>query len=821
MKLDFKIVFAYLFIMLLSGCQPEMPVTSLITVDAEGLTFPVNKDLYGLTIEEINHGVEGGLYAELIWNRSFEDGVPPLNCPFDPVRRVMTTPNGWSIPFIRPDSIPGWRSFSSSSFLYPDTKELVNDKNRRSLLVSSVASSGTGRGGVIAEGYNGIPLREGEQYDLSFFIKGASMLPKTVSFVLSDSSGTTALSDVFRIDPVPGWRKFRHTFTATKSTDKALLTITTDTSAVFWLDVVSLFPRKTWKERPNGLRPELMQMIEGLRPRFIRFPGGSFAEGYTAGTYPVWKETVGDIAARKHFWNVYAYGTSNGMGYYEYLQMCEDLGAEPVYVVNSGVTSQSRRPRYEDITAMDKLVQDALDAIAYANEPADSVFGAMRASHGHPEPFDLKYIEIGSENYGSEYVKRFALFKDAINKKYPSVVVISSSAIPGKMRNEWADFHFYAGESFLIGNHDRYVTSRNMRRSSSVFIGEFSQTGGGAGGSLWGAIGEACFLVGVENSQDVVKRIAYSPVVGNVNYPMVRQPAILFDGCKTVATPSYYLWEMFAGNRGDEVLKTNVRTYARPQIIFGRPGIEMFDNSYELKNVRIDGKNVTEGAVMTGGWKVSDGVLIPDANRWNYILAGDPQAYNYTFTADICRTKGSGQIQFRVRDNGLKNEQSDYIGMSIGAGTCEFYRQSGGVRDTLRAPVDYPFQSNRWYTVKITCRDERISCFVDDSLVHEASISPLPSLVSVATLDKKTNTIILKVVNTTRHEEKTEVNISGMNIRNTAEAIVLGGLPEAQNTFRNPGAVVPVTKEISFSMGGPMIYNFPPNSITILKLGID
>lgn len=178
------------------------------------------------------------------------------------------------------------------------------------------------------------------------------MASKTVSLTLADSTGKTALSEVFRVAPAYEWRKYKHTFTATSNTNKAVLTITTDSSAVFWLDVVSLFPQNTWKGRPNGLRPELMELIAALKPAFIRFPGGSFVEGYTAGTYPVWRETVGDIAERKHFWNVWAYGTTNGIGYHEYLQMCEDLDAEPVYVINSGVTNQSRRPRYEDITAM-------------------------------------------------------------------------------------------------------------------------------------------------------------------------------------------------------------------------------------------------------------------------------------------------------------------------------------------------------------------------------------------------------------------------------------------------------------------------------------
>ncbi|RHJ87813.1 glycoside hydrolase [Parabacteroides sp. AM08-6] len=815
-------IVTYIFsVLLFSGCHPEMPVTSVISIEADGLTFPVNKELYGLTIEEINHAVDGGLYAELIQNRSFEDGVPPANCPYDPVRKVLTTPNGWTIPFIPADSVSGWRRLSPGSYMYPDTKELINDKNRRSLLVSVSATAETGRGGVAAEGYGGIPVREGEKYDLSLFMKGVSMVPKTISIALSDSTGATTLSDVFRIAPGYEWKKYQHTFTATASTDKAILTITSDSSTVFWLDVVSLFPQNTWKGRPNGLRPDLMEMIAALNPQFIRFPGGSFVEGYTAGTYPVWKETVGDISTRKYFWNIYAYGTTNGVGYHEYLQMCEDLGAEPIYVINSGVTNQNRRPRYEDITTMDKLVQDALDAIAYANAPADSTLGAMRAAHGHAEPFHLKYVEIGSENYGPEYTKRFNLFKKAINETYPDITVISSSVVQGKMRNEWSDAHFYANEPFLISNYDRYGASRYIRRSSPVFIGEFKQTDAGTQGSLRAAIGEACFLVGAENSQDMVKRLAYSPILGNTNYPFQRYPAILFNNGKAVGTPSYYLLKMFADNRGEEVLKTTVDTYLRPQVTFGRPGIEMFDNSYEIKEAKIDDVPIADATIMTGGWKVNNGMLIPDANRWNYILAGNPETHDYTFSADIKRTKGSGQIQFRVRDNGLSGEQSDYVGMTIGSGICEFYRQSGGVRDTLRTPVVYPFQSNRWYRIKMECRNDQFRCYINDTLIHEVSLSPLPSLVSVATLDKSKSCIILKVVNTTQHEEKTELHINGIEIKNTAEVTQLTGAPDACNTFLNPETIVPEVKQISFSMGGTIIYSFPPNSVTILKLNID
>lgn len=805
---------------LLGGCRPETPVLSSITIDAEGMSLPVNVDLYGLSIEEINQALDGGLYAELIRNRSFEEGVAPLNCPYDRARNVLLTPNGWSVPFIRPDSVPGWRPLSAGSYLYPDSKELINDKNKRSLFISVTATPASGRGGAVAEGYRGISLRKGEKYRLSLFAKGASMVPKTLRVALEDSAARRPASDVFSLAPGYEWTRYRHTFTATEDMDHAVLTLSADTSAMFWVDVVSLFPEKTWKERPGGLRADLMERIAALHPRFIRFPGGAFVEGYTAGTYPVWRETVGDIAQRRHFWNVWAYGSTSGLGYHEFLEMCEDLKAEPVYVVNSGLTSQSRRPRYEDITAMDKLVAETLDAIAYANAPADSAPGALRARHGHPEPFHLKYIQIGSENYGQEYAKRFELFRQAIKAAYPRMTVISSSPVSKRNRGDWADAHFYGNPSFFGGAAARFdaESGREARRSPGLFIGEFGTADPSRAGTLGAAVGEACFLLGVENNPAAVKRLAYAPVLGNAGYPLQRYPLVLFDNRRTVVTPSYYVWQLLATHRGDEWLKTSVRTYQRPQVTFGRAGVELFDNSFEIAEAAIDGRRITEGQVLTGGWQVNDGSLVPDANRWNYLLAGDSAAYDYTFTARIRRTKGSGGVQLRVRDNGRRGEAADFIAMTLGGAATGLFREAGGVRDSLAAPKAFPMENNRWYTVRMDCREETIRGYIDGVLVHQAELSPLPSLVAVATRDTAARVVWLKVVNTTRHEEKTVLNIQGANVRDQVEAIELAGNPEMRNSFDQPDAVRPVRKTVSFSLGGPMIYYFPPTSVTILRL---
>lgn len=804
-----------------NGCRPEMPVTSTIIIDAEATTIPVNDKLYGYTLEEINHAIDGGLYAEMIQNRSFEDGVPPLNCPYDYSRNVITTPNGWSIPFIKPDSIPGWRKISNGTSIWIDSKELINDKNRRSLFVSVSASSLIGKGGVVATGYNGISVRRGDKYNLSFYLKGTSLSPKKISVGLMDSTATNFVSDIFKVSPVPEWKQIKYTFTATEDSNDAVLAFSADTSIVFWLDVVSLFPEKTWKNRRNGVREDLVEMLDTLRPGFIRFPGGSFVEGYTAGTYPIWKETVGNIAERKHFWNVWAYGTTNGMGYHEYLQLCEDLKADPIYVVNSGVTSQSRRPRYEDITAMSKMVQDALDAIAYANQPKDSILGAMRAKNGHPEPFGLKYIEIGSENYGQEYIKRYNLFKEAINAAYPDITVISSYVTTKKNRFDWVDSHFYSGEDFLIASNNQFEPVNLYRRSVPVFIGEFSAVQEPYSGTLRAAIGEACFLIGMERYPDIVKRVAYAPLFGNSNFDNIRPAAIRFNNHQTIASPSYYMLWMFGNYRGDEVLKTVVHTWEKPQVTFGRAAIELFDNSYEFKDVKINNNIVREGVVTSGGWNVEDGRLVPMPNRWNHILIGDSVAHDYVFSASIRRTKGSGQIQLRVRDNGKKEAQSDYICMTIGAGMSEFFRQSGLVKDSLVSPIDYPFESNRWYDVRMVCKDDTVTCYIDNQLLHKAAMRPIPSLVSIATLDKEKHMIYLKVVNTTYHEEKTELVFEGISVKNDAEVLQLIGRPEDQNTFIDPNKIKPVIKEISFPLGGPMVYKVPPNSISIIKLKVD
>lgn len=815
----YKLFFCWV-ILLFSGCVPDAPVTSIIRVDMAASSTPVNEQLYGLNIEEINHAIEGGLYAELIKNRSFEDGLLPLHSAYDRSRGVLVTPNRWSLSFPSPESVPGWRSLSPNTYFSIDMMNAISEKNRRNLAVS-VLSNLEERGGLIAEGYNGISLKKGERYNFFFYIKSTSLTPRKIFVALEDSACSRLLSDRFEVTPSYEWKQFHYVFTATEDVNNAVLTISATESAYFYIDVVSLFPQNTWQDRSNGLREDLVKELAALSPKFIRFPGGIFVEGYTNGTFPLWKETIGPIAERRHFWNIWGYGTSNGMGYHEYLQLCEDLKAEPVYVINSGVTNQDRRPRYEVITEMPKLVQEALDAIAYANAPVDSVFGKMRADNGHPAPFNLKYIEIGSENYGTEYRKRFQLFKEAINKAYPDIAVISSSPVSDKNRGEWVDFHFYTNPDFLIANNARYKQERPSLNRTSIFIGEFGTTCEKYGGTLKAAIGEACFLIGAEGHPQAVKKIAYSPVMGNAEFEINRFPLILFRKDSILRSPSYHLLKLFAENRGDEIFTTNVQTYDKPYVRPGRASIELFDNSYDITDVKIDGSTINDLKILRGHWEQQGNTLLPVVNRWNYVLLGDSSKYNYEFSATIKRTKGSDPIHLRIRDNGLEGEQSDHIGIIMGEDICRLYHQVGSIRDTICAPIPFPFESHKEYRVSLKAIDDRIECRIDGELVLEAVLKPLPSLISIATLDNEKNQLLLKVVNTTHHDEITELDIHGASVKNEIEIIELSGLPEYRNTFEQPELVVPVTKTHTFKLGMPMVYRFPPNSISLIKMQLD
>jgi alpha-L-arabinofuranosidase len=849
-----------LFLLLAGACKPVSPVTSSITVDLEKLTVPVNRNLYGLTLEEVNHAIEGGLYAELIRNRDFEEGLVPAGCLYDAGNGHLVTPAGWKVPFIAPDVVSGWRMLTDHTFWYLHTSYGGNGQHNRSLAVRT-DYSGQG-GGVVAEGFHGIGLRRGEQYELSFLLRGGSYAHLNVR--LMDSVTRKPLSDVFQVRPSIEWTRMHHTFTATENTAHATLVFSADSGLWFGLDRVSLFPRNTWKRRPNGWRADLVEALAALQPKFIRFPGGAFAEGYSIESAPKWEESTGPVEQRKPLWSIWGYGSTGGMGFHEYLQLCEDLGAWPLYVASAGILNQRYRLRYEEIKNMDVWAARLKQALAYANAPVDSLCGRQRADNGHPQPFGLKMVEPGSENRGVIYSRRYRYLRQAVKDSFPDVSFVCADSFAAKgFRGDWIDTHYLAGVDFLISSHNRFDVGSLSIRTPMSFIGEFGAAHSPAGGTLRAAVGEAAFLVGAERNPMNVKGVAYAPLLGHAAFPSHGVPAITFDASGLVKSPSYHLLEMFATHRGDELLVTNVQTFRKPLITQGRVSIVCYDDGYEVGEMALDGmtlplkfvrdertavrwKKFAENLHLQNVSSDPDAPEVPETpgerlgrrhllfgrstsglqplsedEERRYAIAGDSAAYNYTFSTRLRRMQDRGKIRLQVRDNGLVEEEGDCIALVFADGMAGLYHCAGRVERPLAPPAAPAMDEDRWYTVKIVCEDERIRCYLNDVLLTEAAVSTCPSLVTVATRELETNTILLKVVNTTYHEEWTSLHVLGGNISRQAEMIQLTGAPEGRNTLARPDVIVPERKPVRFSFKHPVTCVFPPNSVTVLRLKME
>jgi alpha-L-arabinofuranosidase len=625
-------------------------------------------------------------------------------------------------------------------------------------------------------------------------------------------------SNAIEVTPTNQWSRYTYQLTATEDASQAALTISSDSAAVFWMDVVSLFPEKTFKGRKNGMRADLMNAISQLKPSFVRYPAGEFLNGYTAGTYPQWEQTIGDIAARKHFWSGAGYGVSNGFGYDEFLQLCEDLDAEPIYVVNSGITSQSRRPRYEEIKNMDKLVEQTLAAIAYANAPIDSLQGMLRAKNGHPEPYNLKSIEIGSDNFGPEYIRRLNYFKTAIHQLDSSIQVIATEKQSLRSPNTLTDRSFGADNSFLIGQHNLFNYKIYPRQEVPLMVSGFSSIENRDQATMEHAIAEAAFMIGMEQNPDRVKRIAYTPLLTNTRYANKPFGALLFNGDSMVATPSYYAFQLFATHAEGEVLKTHVTSASKPQVTAGGIGFYLFDNAFKIENVTIDKSIHYDEKIMQGAWDVaSPGTLTPAPNKWNYLIIGDSTAHDYELQAHLTRTKGSEVMEIRLRDNAEIGASSSYIALDFGSSKSTLTLCSGTARQVLaqsKSPIN--INNNETFRIRVRCKDDTLRTYLNDQLLHEYTFPPKPYLLALAKYNKEAGETILKVVNTSYRPERTALKLHQFKINKIIQMLQLKANNQPTNTWNNPNAVIPMEVDLPSSE----IIEFPPQSISIIRLKV-
>ena len=539
------------------------PAPAVVSIDLASPGKAISPDLFGIFFEDLNYAADGGLYAELVQNRSFE-------------YHATEQPAWNNLSFWEVVMRGGGKGSLKADASFP------LHANNPHYAGFSVEAVGEGVG-LANGGFDGIPVEAGARYALSFFarqnffghrwndIGKTGVLPLVARLETRD--GRVLAEAAFEIN-AREWRRYTATLTAGATEPAARLVLWVQARGGVALDEVSLFPEKTFRGRPNGLRADLAQAIADLRPRFMRFPGGCLVHGNGLGNLYRWKDTIGPIEQRRQQLNLWGYHQTVGLGYFEYFQFCEDIGAEPLPVVAAGVCCQNSGQGIGQaglpLEQLDAYIQDILDLIEWANGPATSPWGARRAAAGHPEPFGLKYLGLGNEDQITPvFRERFQRIHDAIKARHPEITLIGTSGpfpdgedfdqgwqIVRELGVAMVDEHYYKSPAWFWENLRRY--DAYDRAGAKVYVGEYAAHDDKRRSTLRSALAEAAFLTSLERNGDIVHFASYAPLLARRGHTQWHPDLIYFDGTRVYPTLNYAVHQLFAEHRGDTWQPTTV-----------------------------------------------------------------------------------------------------------------------------------------------------------------------------------------------------------------------------------------------------------------------
>ncbi|NDV82508.1 alpha-L-arabinofuranosidase [Bacteroides sp. 51] len=533
------------------------PVEATLTVDASE-SKTISDLLIGIFFEDINYAADGGLYAELIQNRGFEYDLT------DKQGRDQT----W-------DHYKAWTLKGDKATFTIDTITPLhpNNKHYAKLEINQPGAA------LLNEGFNGIPLKNGDKYYFSLFSRMLDGKGGRLTIRLVDGNGNICASSSINASSAK-WKKQEIVLTSKATAHDAKLEIIPEFAGTVALDMISLFPQKTFKGRRNGLRPDLAQVLADMNPRFVRFPGGCVAHGNGLENIYHWKNTIGSLEARKPQRNLWNYHQTAGLGYFEYFQFCEDIGAEPVPVVAAGVPCQNSscggngQQGGIPMCQMGDYVQDILDLIEWANGDTKTKWGKLRAEAGHPKPFNLKYIGVGNEDLITDiFEERFTMIYNAVKEKHPEITVIGTVGpfsegtdyvegwdIATKLGVPMVDEHYYQPPGWFIYNQDYY--DKYDRNKSKVYLGEYAAHLPGRPVNIETALAEALYLTTVERNGDVVAMTSYAPLLAKEGFTQWNPDLIYFNNTEVKPTVGYYVQQLYGLNSGDTYLsgRLNVAT---------------------------------------------------------------------------------------------------------------------------------------------------------------------------------------------------------------------------------------------------------------------
>ena len=726
------------------------------------------------------------------------------------------------------------------------------DERNRTYLNLDLDNPGDGSFGVTNSGYNsGFALTAGGTYDFSVWARSDATPGTPLSVTLHDTAGAALAEPLRRTVRGDGWTKYAGTLTATRDTDTGRLSVRAGGTGTLRLDMISLFPRDTFRGRENGLRADLAEKIAALNPGFVRFPGGCLVNtnshyGYDADSnwqrarsYQ-WKDTVGPVETRATNSNFWGYNQSYGLGYYEYFQFSEDIGAMPLPVVPAMVTGCGQNRATVDEALLRRHIQDALDLIEFANGPTTSTWGGLRAEMGHPRPFGLTHLGVGNEeNLPDEYFAAFERFRAAIEAEYPEIVVVGNSGPDDEGATfdrlwelnraagvEMVDEHYYNDPDWFLRNNARYDSYD--RAGPQVFLGEYASRDN----KLFNSLAEAAFMTGLERNADVVKLASYAPLLANIDHVQWRPDMIWFDNDESWGSTSYQVQKLFMNNVGDRTVPTRVSgPVIEPEPITGAIGLSTWATAATYDDVAVtapdgtvlfsddfsDGAGRWASVEPRGVWSVADGAYTQSdtAALDTLVKAGDITATDYDLT--LKATKNAGAEGFLVAF-GVKESGHLYWWNLGGWNNTQGAIQKGvgGAKEIVIAKPN-SIETGVTYDIKVEVRGTQVRLYLNgelwDSFDDDQVIEPFAQVV---TEDRASGDLIVKVVNAQDTPAVTRIDLGHRRVHGTARMTVITGDPGEQNT-RSAEPIQPVTTTVR-GVRSTFTRTFEPNSVTFLRI---
>ena len=822
-----------------TSCGAESAIHGELLIDYAQKGAEVNPQMYGIFFEEINHSGDGALYAELICNRNFEEAVLPSGTIYQdgyavaPHMPSYTTGkcNDWKVKWdIDSLKMVGWAVKGSADYdvvserpLHPNTPHAMKLQMKEA--------------GVILQnnGYWGVPVVAGDKYDLRFYANAVNYGGTIIAQVISEKG--EVLSEIsFEIKKQGVWQEYIAELSPSKTDTKGAFCLKFDAPGVVYVDYVSLFPQKTFKNRKNGMRLDVAQMLADLKPGFIRWPGGCIAEGATLENRVKWKETLGDPMSRRSEWVLWNYHCTWGFGYHEFLQLCEDVGADGMFVANVGLSCEVRNGDYTD--DIQSFIQDICDAIEYAKGDVNTTWGAKRAAAGHPKPFNLKYVELGNEQIGNLYAERYNYLYSILKKKYPEITFISTLGL-GKTLDrldkvDMIDPHWYVNPVYFYENDRLFDTVE--RGKYDIYVGEYAAI---SAGNLDGALSEAAFISGMERNGDIVKIASYAPLLENNNRRDWPTNLIWVNNESVMGRASYYVQKMFSHNVPSYNLGTSIKE-SLPTPFKGYIGVGGDDVAGQYRNLKVTddlGRVLMESEDLSAFKKVKGKpVSRPWMNRQvaNVLNSMSLVKGTVEFEARVIKKYGPATPYSNNQDSiavyptlifGADENCLNYFTLSLGSNgdqsVVHLARTIDGESGNNRDPKGVPFQMNpgEWYNIRVDFADNNLmTCSINGIEVMKQEVTLLSKHYAISGYDREKGETVIKVINATAAPFITHISLNCATVESEGKVITLSSdALTDENSFAEPTKIMPI--ESSYNMFSKKFnYTFAPYSFTVMRV---